>query len=54
MLYLFVVAGLVAAISVLVMAGVIAGVAPFVVEFASVMFAMSAGVSTLAVAASEG
>lgn len=54
MLYLFVVTGLVAAISVLVMSGAIAGAAPVINDLAAVMFAISAGVSTLAVAALEG
>lgn len=54
MLYLFVIAGLVAAISVLVMSGAIAVAAPFIIEFAAVMFAVSAGISTFAVAAFEG
>ncbi len=54
MLYLFVTAGLVAAISVLVMSGAIAGAAPLIIEFAAVVFAISTGISTLAVAALEG
>ncbi len=54
MLYLFVIAGLVAAISVLVMSGAIAAATPLIAEFAAVMFAISAGISTLAVSALEG
>ena len=54
MLYLLVIAGLVAAISVLVMSGAVTGAAPLVTEFAAVMFAISAGISTLAITALEG
>jgi len=54
MLYLFIVTGLVAGICVLVMSGAVVGAAPLTVEFAEVVFAVSAGLSTLAIAALEG
>jgi hypothetical protein len=54
MLNLFVVATLLAALSVVVMSGAIIGPAPIIMEFASIMFALSAAVSTLAIAAIEG
>jgi hypothetical protein len=54
MLNLFVFAGLVAGICVLIMSGAIAGVAPLTVEFAEIVFAVSAGLSTLAIAALDG
>ncbi len=54
MLNLFVFTGLVAGICVLVMSGAIAGVAPLTVEFAEIVFAVSAGLSTLAIAALDG
>lgn len=54
MLNLFVVACLLAVLSVVVMSGAVVGVAPLVVEFASIVFALSAAVSTLAIAATDG
>jgi hypothetical protein len=51
MLHLFVVAGLIAASSIILMSGAIAGLAPLMMELAAFVFAVSAGISTMAIAA---
>lgn len=54
MLNLFVVASLLSAISMLVMSGAVVGSGPSLMELTGLVFAISAGVSTLAIAAIEG
>lgn len=54
MLHLFVVAGLISVISMLVMSGAVAGVGPLIMDLTSLVFAISTGISTLAIAAIEG
>ncbi len=54
MLYLFVVAGIFAALCIFVMSGALFVLSPVVLDLTCVIFAVSAGVSTLAIAASDG